>query len=305
MGNQGQNSGAWNAISQSLAAAVVAVQESIVTVHAGGRTTSSGVVWRPGIVVTVHHTVRRQGLFKVASSSEAFDATLAGADSGTDLAVFRVDSDTLMPAQTTDAENARVGELVLAVGRSRLSDISASSGIIARLGSAWRTWRGGQIDRLIRPDVRLYTGQSGSALVNEQHQVLGINSPALAPNAVITVPAQTIDRVVDAILASGHLPQPFLGLALQAVPVPEPARAHFAETADQVLLVLQVEANAPAAAGGVLVGDLVVSLNNEPVYSVRGFLHRLTTLHVGESASLVVLRGGTEINLTLQVGDRG
>jgi S1-C subfamily serine protease len=305
MENPAQSPGVWNSLSQSMAAAVEAVQDSIVTVHAGGRATSSGVVWRPGVVVTVYHSLRRHAAVKIASSGAAIDATLVGADVGTDLAVFRVNSDTLKPAQTISTENARVGELVLAVGRSRLGDISASSGIIARLGSAWRTWRGGQIDRLVRPDVRLYRGQEGSALVNEQHRVLGINSPDLARNAVITVPAQTIDRVVDAILASGHVPRPFLGLAMQAVPVPEPQRSHFAEGAEQALLVLHVEPNAPAATGGVLVGDLVVSLNDNPVYSVREFLHRLASLRVGDSASLVVVRGGAKIDLTLHVGDRG
>ena len=81
------------------------------------------------------------------------------------------------------------------------------------LGSPGEHWRGGQIDCLIRPDVRLYVGQSGSALVNEQHRVLGINSPALARNAIITVPTQTIDRVVNAILERGHVPRPFLGVS--------------------------------------------------------------------------------------------
>jgi S1-C subfamily serine protease len=186
-----------------------------------------------------------------------------------------------------------------------LGDISASSGIIARLGSSWRTWRGGQIDRLIRPDVRLYVGQAGSALVNEHHRVLGINSPALARNAIITVPTQTIDRVVDAILERGHVPQPFLGLAMQAVPVPEALRAQFTEGADQVLLVLHVEPNAPAASAKVLVGDLIASLNGDPVYDVRDALHRIAVLSVGDSVSLVVIRGGARMELNLTVADRG
>ena len=77
------------------------------------------------------------------------------------------------------------------------------------------------MDSLIRPDLQLYVGQSGSALVNEGRRVLGINSSALARNAVITVPAATIDRVVDHLLERGHVPRPFLGAAMQAVPVPE------------------------------------------------------------------------------------
>jgi len=242
---------------------------------------------------------------KVTHRGEPFDGSVAGTDAGTDLAVLRVESDSLKPAETSGFESARVGEVVLSVGRSMLGDISASSGIIARLGSPWRTWRGGQIDCLIRPDVRLYVGQSGSALVNEQHRVLGINSPALARNAIITVPTQTIDRVVDAILERGHVPRPFLGGRRILIKNTETQRAQFAEGADQVLLVLHVEPNAPAASAGVLVGDLIASLNGDPIHDVRDALHRIARLSVGDSVSLVVIRGGARMELTLPVADRG
>ncbi len=305
MRNEIQSSGVWNSLSKSISEAIEAVQDSIVTIHRGGRSTSSGVVWRPGVIVTVRNGLRRNEVVKVAHRGEPFNASVAGTDAGTDLAVLRVEANGLKPADTSGLESTRVGELVLSVGRSVLGDISASSGIIARLGSPWRTWRGGQIDRLIRPDVRLYVGQSGSALVNEHHRVLGINSPALARNAIITVPTQTIDRVVDAILERGHVPRPFLGVAMQAVPVPEALRAQFAEGADQVLLVLHVEPNAPAASAGVLVGDLIASLNGDPVHDVRDALHRIAGLSVGDSVSLVVIRGGARMELTLTVADRG
>jgi S1-C subfamily serine protease len=186
-----------------------------------------------------------------------------------------------------------------------LGDISASSGIIARTGSAWQTWRGGAIDRLIRPDIQLYVGQSGSALVNEQRQVLGINSPALARQAVITIPAQTIRRVVDAILKLGHVPRPFLGLAMQPIPIPEPARELFPAGAEETLLVTHVEPKAPAAQAGVMVGDVIVSFNGKPVQGVHEILHRIRALHIGDTISLAVLRGGAKLDLTVSVADRG
>jgi S1-C subfamily serine protease len=198
-----------------------------------------------------------------------------------------------------------VGEVVLAVGRSALGDISASAGIIARLGSGWRSWRGGQIDSLIRPDLQLYVGQSGSALVNEGRRVLGINSSALARNAVITVPAATIDRVVDDLLERGHVPRPFLGAAMQAVPVPESLRAHFAAGVDEALLVLHVEPHAPAASAGILVGDLMLSVNGHLVHNVHDVQHRLLSLKVGDSIPVVVLRGGVRMDLTVILADRG
>jgi S1-C subfamily serine protease len=300
-----QNSGIWGGLSQSIAETIAAVQDGIVTVHGGGRSTSSGVVWRPGVVVTVRHGLRRSDSLQVAQRGEPNPATLAGSDAGTDLAVLRVDEGAAQPVEAVGDQPVRVGEVVLAVGRSALGDISASSGIVARLGGGWRTWRGGQVDRLIRPDLQLYVGQSGSALVNEGRRVLGINSSALARNAVITVPAATIDRVVDAILERGHVPRPFLGAAMQAVPVPATLRSHFAEGFDEALLVLHVEPHAPAAVAGILVGDLLVSFSGQLVHDVHDVQHHLSTLKVGDSITVVVIRGGVKTDLTVVLADRG
>src|SRR5580698_11242345 len=277
-----QNSGVWSGLSNSIAETIEAVQDSIVTVRGGGRSTSSGVVWRPGVIVTVRQGLRRSDSLQAAQLGDPFPATLVGADAGTDLAILRVDNSVGKPAEALGSQPTRVGEVVLAVGRSTLGDISASAGIIARLGSGWRTWRGGQMDRLIRSDVHLYVGQSGSALVNEGRRVLGINSAALARNAVITVPATTIDRVVDAILEWGHVPRPFLGAAMQAVPVPGTLRSHFAEGVHEALLVLHVEAQAPATSAGIHVGDLVLSVDGKPVHHVHGVQRQLSTLKVGD-----------------------
>lgn len=305
MADEVQNAGAWAQLSESFSETIEALQGGVVAVDGGGRSTSSGIVWRPGVLVTTRHGLRRREGIKVIGAGGTLDATLAGTDATTDLAVLRVDSASLTPVTTVDDNDLRTGEVVLAVGRSRLGDISASSGIVARTGSAWRTWTGGKIDRLIRPDVRLYVGQSGSALVDQRRRVLGINSPALARQAVITIPTRTIDRIVDAILERGHVPRPFLGLAMQAVPVPEAARSLFPEKAEQALLVMHVEPNGPASAAGVMVGDLIVSANGEPVAGVRDILHRLAGSRIGDTISLVVVRGGAKLDLTVAVGDRG
>ena len=243
----GTEKSVWTQLSSSFADTIADLENSIVAIDGGGRSTTSGVVWQPGVIVTTYHGLRFRENIKIILAAESLNARLIGSDTTTDLAVLSVDSDKLTPAPSANDLVTRTGEVVLSVGRSRLGDISASCGIIARTGGAWQTWRGGAIDRLIRPDIQLYVGQSGSALVNEQRQVLGINSPALARQAVITIPAQTISRVVDAILELGHVPCPFLGLAMQPIPVPEPARARFPGGADETRLETHVEPNAPAA----------------------------------------------------------
>jgi S1-C subfamily serine protease len=262
------------------------------------------VVLRPGVIVTTHHGLRLRENIKIILARESLSARWIGSDATTDLAVLGFDSDKLTPVPNANDLVTRTGEVVLSVGRSRLGDISASCGIIARTGSAWQTWRGGAIDRLIRPDIQLYVGQSGSALINEQRQVLGINSPALARQAVITIPAQTIRRVVDAILELGHVPRPFLGLAMQPILIPEPARDLFPGGADETLLVTHVEPKAPAAHAGVMVGDVIVSFNGKPVHGVREILHLLRALRIGDTISLSVLRGGAKLDLTVSVADQ-
>ncbi len=303
--NEAAGSSIWSQLSNAFAQTLESVQQSIVAVHAGRYGTVTGVVWRPGVVVTVRQGIRRSEGIRVIPAGETVSATLAGVDAGTDLAVLRIAAESLPAVESSSAEQARVGDVVLSVSRSRLGDVSASAGIVARLGAPWRTWKGGHMDRLIRPDVRLYVGQSGSALVSEGGRVLGINSTALARDAVITVPKETVDRVVDAILERGHVPKPFLGLAVQAVPVPEGMRAHFPEKVRQALLATHLEPNAPAEQANMLVGDLLVSLDGRSFESVREFLHRLTQLSVGQTVALVVIRGGNTVELTLTVGDRG
>src|SRR5207248_11097181 len=103
------------------------------------------------------------------------------------------------PELLSDASKLRVGQLVLAIGRATLGDLAAAAGIIARVGAPWQTWSGGKIDTLIRPDVTLYPGQSGSALVDSRGRVLGMNTSVLARAATITVPTATIERVISEI----------------------------------------------------------------------------------------------------------
>ncbi len=306
MNNGSATTSVWGALSASISSLVSSFQNSVVAVHSGARSTSSGIVWRPGVVVTVRQAIRRKDGAKVIlnASDEPVSATLAGIDPGTDLAVLRVHADALKPAELSLEQDQRVGDFVLAIGRSGLGDISASAGILARLGAGWRTWHGGNLDRLIRPDVRLYVGQAGSALVDEQGRVLGINTNALARHAVITVPTATVNRVVDALLERGSMPKPYLGLAMQPVPLPEAARAQFPAGAEQALLVMHLEPGAPAVLGGVLVGDLILSAGGSFVQSMADFQHRLGGLKAGDTLPLTVIRGGTQLTLSLKVAYR-
>jgi S1-C subfamily serine protease len=191
----------------------------------------------------------------------------------------------------------------LAVARSRRGELSASAGIVARTGGAWHTWRGGQIDRLLRPDVRLYPGQSGSALVNGRGELLGINSAVLARESVITVPAETVDRVLSELLERGHISRPYLGIAMQQVPLPQEWSAT-GSAEEQGLLVIHVAPDAPAKQAGISLGDVVISVDGQPVQGFRQLHRLLAQKHTGEIVKLRVLRAGNAIEAAVTLGDR-
>jgi S1-C subfamily serine protease len=302
--NEKENEALWGQLSDAFSQAIDAMSGGIVAIHAGARSTSSGVVWRPGIVVTTHSSLDGRESAKIIHLGEPISASVIGRDAGTDLAILRLPSEDLKPVNKAPDRELRAGEVVLSVGRSRLGDISASSGIIARIGSAWRTGRGGQIDRLIRPDVFLYVGQSGSALVDRHHCVIGVNSPALARMAVITIPAQTIDRVVDAILEHGHVPRPYLGIAMQPVPVPDTLSSLAGSAAEHALLVRHLASKGPGAQAGVMVGDLIVAAKGSAVHHVYDILRLLAISRIGESISLTLIRGGEKKEVAVTIADR-
>src|SRR5205807_7861970 len=139
-------------LSNTLADAVARAGRAVVAVNARRRGASTGVHWRPGVVVTADHTVRTDDDLRVTRpDGQVVAATLAGRDPATDLAVLRVADLDGPPAERGDAARLRVGHVVLAVGHGP----RASWGVVSTLGEAWRTWRGGEIDRLIRLDLKI------------------------------------------------------------------------------------------------------------------------------------------------------
>jgi len=296
----------WQGLSQEFTNVVEKVSSSVVAVHGGGRLSASGIQWRPGLIVTASQAIRREEQISITLPDQSSaSATLVGRDTSTDVALLKVEKKgALATVSTTSTDGLKVGHLVLAVGRSHLGHTAASSGIVARLGGEWRTWRGGAIDQLVRPDITLYPGQSGSALVNSQGQVLGMNTSALARMAAITVPTATIDRVVDELLEHGHVRRPYLGVAMQTVAVPEDVSKKLKLESPGALLVVHVEAEGPASKAGVMLGDVILRVQNKPAVDPSIVQDALRGLRTGEQAKLFVLRGGEQRELAVAVGDR-
>src|SRR5579872_1664042 len=182
------------ALSNELAAAVERAGHAVVAVHARPRFSSSGVFWRPGVIVTAEHTIRREEEITVTlpDGSNA-PATLAGSDSGTDLAVLKVET-AGEPGQAA-AGDPVPGNLALAIARSEDSGVNASMGIVSAVSGEWRTWRGGRLDHYIRLDLTMFPNTSGGVVVNTAGSAIGIATSALSRIAGVAIPPGTVNRV--------------------------------------------------------------------------------------------------------------
>jgi len=289
------------ALSNELAAADERVGQFVVAVHARPRYSSSGVIWRPGVIVTADHTIRRDEEIRVTlPDGRTVAAELAGRDPGTDLAILKAETGG-SPAPVA-AATVQTGNLVLVIGRAEEKGVSAAFGVVSNVSGPWHTWRGSKVDQFLRLDVGLYPGASGGAAVDATGQVIGIATAGLSRTSVIAIPAATVNRVVDGLLVKGHIARGFLGVGLQPIALPEHLRIKPAEKGG--LIVLSVEPDGPAGRAGVLLGDVLVALDGKPVSDTGDVQEFLGPEFVGKALQASLLRGGSMTSVSIVVGER-
>ena len=292
-------------ISSEFASAAEKVGSTVVAVRARRWMPTSGIEWKRGVVITVHHGVQRDEDIQVLlGASRTVSAKLAGRDPSTDIAVLRIEEGSSGTPQLGDSTSLRLGHLVLALGRTRRGDLVASSGIIGGISGEWGNRRGGHLDQHIRLDLALYPGFSGGPLLNARGEVVGINTRGLAHGRAVTVPAATVNRVVEELLEKGYIARPYLGIAMQAVGVPENMRSKLPPQTRVGLLVMNVESGGPAEKAGVLLGDVLFEVGGETVERVDTIQDSLATAKIGDVLQIRVIRAGQIKPLSINLGER-
>lgn len=296
-------------ISEQLADLVESLARHVVAVHVGRHETVSGVCWRPGTIVTVAHALTRAGEIALTlPGGVSAQAQLAGADGSTDLAVLRLEGAALEPAILGDAAEVRTGHWVLAVARGSHGDVAVDHGIVGRTGPAWLSWRAGRIDRLIRLDGALNGGFSGAPVADARGRVIGLATSALARGYGIVIPASTVDRVADELLANGRIARGYLGIgthpvALAAPPLAQLARQLGLEPA-QGLLISSIAEGSPAEQAGWLIGDILLELGDTKVSDLDHLHAALGGQRVGAQVRAAVARGGALVQGAVTIGER-
>jgi len=291
-------------LSNDLAKLVEEFQADVVAIHARPHYPSSGVQWRPGIIVTADHTVRQEEDIQVTlPDGKRASATLAGRDAGTDIALLKVEG-LAPPAHQGEAEPAQAGELALVLGRSPDSGPNASLGVISAVSGPWRTWRGGRLEHYIRLDATLFPNSSGGAVIDCRGRLLGIATSGLSRIAGLAIPATSVNRVADALLEKGRVPRGYLGIGVQPVLIPEALRTKLPVPNQSGIMVVSVEPAGPAERAGVLLGDVFVSLGDASLERIEDLQSFSDSGVIGKQVIAKIIRAGALRELAITVGER-
>src|SRR6516165_11673745 len=231
----------WLAISNALAEATEKTGAFTVAVHTEARGSSSGVIWRSGVIVTAEHALRRdEDIQLTLADGRVVPAKLVGRDPSTDLAVLKFEGESTA-APLGNSEELKPGNVTLVVGRTRASGPVAALGFVSLVVKERRIWGGTQFAPYVRLDVALQPTAIGGAVVDAHENVVGIATPRFARFGAIAIPAATVNRVVDALLEKGRISRGYLGVGVQPVRLPDQLRQKLARTEKAAAMVLEVE----------------------------------------------------------------
>jgi S1-C subfamily serine protease len=290
-----------NELSTQMADAVDRAASSVVQVQ-GRRRPASGIVYADGAVVTTMRAIGGDdGLHVRRPDGTVLDAALAGWDPATTLAVLRVANLGLSPLEPGIA-SPRVGHLALALARSWSNAVTASAGIIAVIGGPLPTGRRRAIDQVIRTTAPMHDGFSGGALIDTSGGLVGVTTATAIRGTTVVIPAGIAWAAAQRVLEHGQARRGYLGLVGQSVKLSQSQAASCGR--DTALLVLGVAPESAAASAGVLVGDIVLALDETVTPSPEDLLDLLATQQAGRRARLKLLRGGTVIDLPVTIGER-
>lgn len=290
-------------LSNQMADAVEHVAPTIVLVNGRERQPASGVVYAPELVLTADHVLQQAEITIETHDKRKLAAQVVGRDAASDLAVLRV-ADLGLEAATASSENARVGQLIMAVGRTNEEGPMASSGVVSAIGGPLRNGRGVLLERYLRTDAIPYPGFSGGALIDMQGHVLGLLTTGLAQGLTLAIPMQNAITIAETLARQGHVKRGFLGISSQLVELPAAQRPDGTQEQEYGLLIVKVDENSPAQKGGIMLGDILIKLDGHAVRDSEDLQVILAGDRAGKTVPVEVIRGNQLHTLSVTIGQR-
>jgi S1-C subfamily serine protease len=289
-------------LSNAMATAVEKAGASTVMVNARRRMPASGIAYTADLILTANHVVERdEGIIVTLSDGTEIQATVVGRDHGTDLALLRLERPLASPAET--AREAKVGQLALGLGRPSNEGIEASLGVISAIGGPVHT-RHGAIDSYIRTDTTPFPGFSGGPLVDADGRVVGLNTSGFGHGVALTIPADLAWKVAEQLAKHGTVRRGYLGVRSQGVEIPGAAQKALKREQVSGLILIGIEKDSPAEAAGLMVGDIIVTVDSKPVRDHDELFACLSGDVVDKFTPVEVLRGGQPQKINVKIGAR-
>jgi S1-C subfamily serine protease len=308
-----------DAYSTAVTSAVERISPSVVNIEVhqnAGRTRSgeprerqgggSGFIFTPdGLILTNSHVVHEAARIAVTlADGRRMPATVIGEDPGSDLAVIRLerpqaDEPGLVVAELGDSQRLRVGQIAIAIGAPYGFQSTVTAGVVSALGRSLRSYSGRLIDDVVQTDAALNPGNSGGPLVDSAGRVIGVNTATIAPAQGIcfAIGINTAKFVASRLLRDGKIRRSFVGISGQTVPVHRRVVRFYDLVKETGAMVISVEEGSPAKRAGLREGDVIVSLQGQPVAGVDDLHRLLTEVRVGVSCSMTVLRWTEKLEL--------
>jgi S1-C subfamily serine protease len=285
-------------LSNALAGAVDSAARSVFAVHGRPRLPSTGVHWRPGLVVTASHTVESDREVTLTTPDDrSLSAQVAGRDPGLDIAVLRVETGAVPVAELAPDVELRVGHLVLALGAGPRASVGIVSALDTRAGRA-------APGETLAVDLTLYPGFSGGPLVDVLGRVVGISTSGASRHLQWAIRAAAVSRLVEHVSQRGRIPRAYLGVGTQPVALPEALRERLGLAQRTAVIVVNVRPDSPAGAGGLMIGDVLLAIGDDAVTEPEDLAAALRPERVGQAIAVRIVRGGEPRELRVTVGER-
>ena len=290
--------------SSGLAEMIEQAQASVVQVRRGDRGAGTGVIWQAkGGIITNHHVIAHAGskILVELRDGRTLEARIVDSDPTLDVALLNVPADDLTAVPFADSSKLRVGELVFAIGNPWGQRGVVTAGIVSALSKVKMRNSNRQLE-YIKSDVRLAPGNSGGPLLNAQGHVIGINAMIMGGDLSVAIPS----NVVSTWVAQLSLARITLGVQIQPAELPTKIQQELANEQTLGLLVVGIVEGGLAELAGLLVGDVLIDIENKPLGDAATLRAVLVQSSSQETVRLRVLRGGVvqEIHVALRTQEQ-
>jgi serine protease Do len=304
------------AVVQITTVAVAEIPAQVLPFHPEGQQRMQGsgsgfIIDEAGHILTNHHVVRNAlHVNVVLLDGREFTAEVIGADPSTDVAVIRIEAarnETLPVIPFGDSDALRVGDWVLALGNPMGLTFTATAGIVSAKGRSIGILRGeAPLESFVQTDAAINPGNSGGPLVDLNGRVVGINTAIESPTgyfagAGFAIPISLARKVASDLMQYGVVHRPRLGISIEDVNAADAEVYRLPSITGAEIT--SVTPNSPAAAAGLTLGDVIVSINDAPIHTVADLQERVARFQPGDRIALAFIRYGASMETSVELGE--